>query len=121
MSGYVRKEPVRLRDMSPEDIRKMTKTEFDAAFASDRLTTVRDAVEWLSRQDPDAGLFYFDRRMNAWVDLPKSMLRTAEDEKARERARAKAWDSDGRLGSETGEREFERFRYVSPEDICIGE
>lgn len=39
----------RLREMTKEEVSRLSKEEFELTFKKDRLFTVRDAIEWLSK------------------------------------------------------------------------
>ena len=110
----------RLRDMTKEEINSLSNDEFQRMFAEDRLFTVRDAIEWLSKQNPDAGLMYFEMNSNAWCDMSPDMFCTVADEKLHELASQKHWHK----GCDGAEKKIdsemkEIFRYVKDDDICI--
>ena len=67
-------EKKRLREMTKEEVSRLSKEEFELAFKRDRLFTVRDAIAWLSKQNPDAGLMYFEINSNAWCDMSPDMF-----------------------------------------------
>lgn len=82
--------------------------------------TVRDAIEWLSKQDPNAGLMYFEINSNAWCDMAPHMFCTVADEKKREYVLQKNWHKDLKNAEEQIEIEMkEIFRYVKDTDICV--
>ena len=39
----------RLHEMTKEEVSRLSKEEFELTFKKDRLFTVRDAIEWLSK------------------------------------------------------------------------
>ena len=106
--------------MTKEEIGRLSKEEFELAFKEDRLFTVRDAIAWLSKQNPDAGLMYFETNSNAWCDMSPDMFCTVAEEKPRERAAQMRW----RRGEEDIEKKVDEgmkevFRYVKDDDICV--
>ena len=109
-----------LREMTKEEVGRLSKEEFELAFKKDRLFTVRDAIAWLSKQNPDAGLMYFEINSNAWCDMSPDMFCTVAEEKLRERAAQTEWyrgDEKKKKKVEEGMKEV--FRYVKDDDICI--
>ena len=111
------KKPKRLRDMTKEEIASLSKEEFDALFRKDRLFTVRDAIAWLSKQDPDAGLMYFEMNSNAWCDMSPDMFCTVADERVIEEKIQRKWHDGDEAKVQKQMKEV--FRYVKDEDICI--
>ena len=110
----------RLHEMTREEVGRLSKEEFERAFKEDRLFTVRDAIAWLSKQNPDAGLMYFETNSNAWCDMSPDMFCTVAEEKPRERAAQTGWyrgDEDIEKKVEEGMKEV--FRYVKDDDICV--
>ena len=110
----------RLHEMTKEEVSRLSKEEFKLAFKKDRLFTVRDAITWLSKQNPDAGLMYFEINSNAWCDMSPDMFCTVAEEKPRERAAQKRWHR----GEEDIEKKVDKgmkevFRYVEDDDICV--
>jgi len=106
--------------MTKEEVNGLSREEFAQAFAEDRLFTVRDAIAWLSRQNPDAGLMYFEVNSNAWCDMSPDMFCTVAEEKAVELQRQRRWHE----GDEDAERKIEEdmkevFRYVKDDDVCV--
>lgn len=110
----------RIYDMTKDEINSLSREEFEVRFRKDRLFTVRDAIAWLSKQNPDAGLMYFEPNSNAWCDMSPDMFSTVADEKPKELEMQRHW-----LKGETGIEEkirknFEEvFRYVKDDDICV--
>ena len=110
----------RLREMTKEEVSGLSKEEFELAFKKDRLFTVRDAIAWLSKQNPDAGLMYFEINSNAWCDMSPDMFCTVAEEKLRERAAQTEWyRGDENIEKKVEEGMKEVFRYVKDDDICI--
>ena len=110
----------RLHEMPKEEVSRLSKEEFEIAFKEDRLFTVRDAIAWLSKQNPDAGLMYFEINSNAWCDMSPDMFCTVAEEKLRERDMQTGWhrgDKDIEKKVEEGVKEV--FTYVKDDDICI--
>ena len=110
----------RLHEMTREEVNRLSKEEFELAFKEDRLFTVRDAIAWLSKQNPDAGLMYFETNSNAWCDMSPDMFCTVAEEKPRERAAQIGWhrgEEDIEKKVEEGMKEV--FRYVKDDDICV--
>ena len=106
--------------MTKEEVSRLSKEEFELAFKEDRLFTVRDAMAWLSKQNPDAGLMYFEINSNAWCDMSPNMLCTVAEEKLRERAAQTEWyRGDENIEKKVEEGMKEVFRYVKDDDICI--
>ena len=110
----------RLHEMTREEIDRLSKEEFELAFKRDRLFTVRDAIAWLSKQNPDAGLMYLEINSNAWCDMSPDMFCTVAEEKQRERAAQMSWYR----GKEDIEKKVDKgmkevFRYVEDDDICV--
>jgi len=106
--------------MSKAEINALSKEDFEKAFRHDRFFTVKDAIEWLSKQNPDAGLMYFEVNSHAWCDMSPNMFRTVKEEKLREFDEQRRWhegdpDADEKVESEMKE----IFRYVQDEDICV--
>lgn len=121
--GTIRDEEhaaVKLKNLSGAELNAMSPEKFKAAFASEKLFTVRDAIAWLSRQNPDAGLMYFEMNSNAWCDMSPNMFCTVADEKKRELANQRGWwkDIDGADEKVAAEMK-EIFRYVEDDDICV--
>lgn len=111
---------LRLSTMSKADVEKLSPIEFEEAFKNDRLFTVREAIEWLSKQNPDAGLFYFETNSNAWCDMPSSYFRTVKEEKEIEKEHLNHWFKDDANKEEKIKNEFDEvFRYVEDDDICV--
>lgn len=109
-----------LREMTKEEVGRLSKEEFELAFKKDRLFTVRDAIAWLSKQNPDAGLMYFEINSNAWCDMSPDMFCTVAEEKLRERAAQTEWyRGDENIEKKVEEGMKEVFRYVKDDDICI--
>ena len=110
----------RLHEMTKEEVSRLSKEEFELAFKEDRLFTVRDAMAWLSKQNPDAGLMYFEINSNAWCDMSPNMFCTVAEEKLRERAAQTEWyRGDENIEKKVEEGMKEVFRYVKDDDICI--
>ena len=110
----------RLHEMTKEEVSRLSKEEFELAFKEDRLFTVRDAMAWLSKQNPDAGLMYFEINSNAWCDMSPNMFCTVAEEKLRERAVQTEWyRGDENIEKKVEEGMKEVFRYVKDDDICI--
>ena len=110
----------RLHKMTKEEVSRLSKEEFEIAFKEDRLFTVRDAIAWLSKQNPDAGLMYFEINSNAWCDMSPKMFCTVAEEKLRERAAQTEWyRGDENIEKKVEEGMKEVFRYVKDDDICI--
>ena len=110
----------RLHEMTKEEVSRFSKEEFELAFKEDRLFTVRDAMAWLSKQNPDAGLMYFEINSNAWCDMSPNMFCTVAEEKLRERAVQTEWyRGDENIEKKVEEGMKEVFRYVKDDDICI--
>ena len=110
----------RLHEMTKEEVSRLSKEEFELAFKEDRLFTVRDAMAWLSKQNPDAGLIYFEINSNAWCDMSPDMFCTVAEEKLRERAVQTEWyRGDENIEKKVEEGMKEVFRYVKDDDICI--
>ena len=106
--------------MTKEEVSRLSKEEFEIAFKEDRLFTVRDAIAWLSKQNPDAGLMYFEINSNAWCDMSPDMFCTVAEEKLRERAAQTEWyRGDENIEKKVEEGMKEVFRYVKDDDICI--
>ena len=106
--------------MTKEEVGRLSKEEFELAFKEDRLFTVRDAMAWLSKQNPDAGLMYFEINSNAWCDMSPNMFCTVAEEKLRERAVQTEWyRGDENIEKKVEEGMKEVFRYVKDDDICI--
>ena len=110
----------RLHEMTKEEVSKLSKKEFELAFKKDRLFTVRDAIAWLSKQNPNAGLMYFEINSNAWWEPSPDMFCTVAEEKPRERAAQMSWYR----GKEDIEKKVDKgmkevFRYVEDDDICV--
>ena len=106
--------------MTREEVNRLSKEEFEKAFREDRLFTVRDAIEWLSKQNPDAGLMYFEMNSNAWCDMSPDMFCTVKDEKVRELAAQKQWyKCSDDAEQEIAEEMKAVFRYVKDDDICV--
>lgn len=111
------KKQKRLHEMTKEEIASLSKEEFNALFRKDRLFTVRDAIAWLSKQDPDAGLMYFEMNSNAWCDMSPDMFCTVAEERVREEATQRKWyDGDE---EKVRKQMKEVFRYVEDKDICV--
>ena len=109
-----------LHKMTKEEVSRLSKEEFEIAFKEDRLFTVRDAIAWLSKQNPDAGLMYFEINSNAWCDMSPDMFCTVAEEKLRERAAQTEWyRGDENIEKKVEEGMKEVFRYVKDDDICI--
>ena len=109
-----------LHEMTKEEVSRLSKEEFELAFKEDRLFTVRDAMAWLSKQNPDAGLMYFEINSNAWCDMSPKMFCTVAEEKLRERAAQTEWyRGDENIEKKVEEGMKEVFRYVKDDDICI--
>ena len=109
-----------LREMTKEEVGRLSKEEFELAFKKDRLFTVRDAIACLSKQNPDAGLMYFEINSNAWCDMSPDMFCTVAEEKLRERAAQTEWyRGDENIEKKVEEGMKEVFRYVKDDDICI--
>lgn len=110
----------RLHEMTKEEIGRLSKEEFELAFKEDRLFTVRDAIAWLSKQNPDAGLMYFETNSNAWCDMSPDMFCTVAEEKPRERAAQTEWcRGEEDIEKKVDEGMKEVFRYVKDDDICV--
>lgn len=110
----------RLHEMTKEEVSRLSKEEFELAFKEDRLFTVRDAMVWLSKQNPDAGLMYFEINSNAWCDMSPNMFCTVAEEKLRERAvQTERYRGDENIEKKVEEGMKEVFRYVKDDDICI--
>ena len=110
----------RLHEMTKEEVNRLSKEEFELAFKEDRLFTVRDAIAWLSKQNPNAGLMYFETNSNAWCDMSPDMFCTVAEEKPRERAVQMGWyrgEEDIEKKIDEGMKEV--FRYVKDDDICV--
>ena len=110
----------RLHEMTRDEINSLSREEFERAFAEDRLFTVRDAIAWLSKQNPDAGLMYFEENSNAWCDMSPDMFCTVADERPREIAAQRSWhrgEDDAEKKVEEGVKEV--FRYVKDDDVCV--
>jgi len=106
--------------MTKREVAELSKEEFEKAFADDRLFTVRDAIAWLSGQNPDAGLMYLETNSNAWCDMSPSMFCTVADEKSRELAEQKNWyKAEPGSEAEIEKNMKEIFRYVKDDDICV--
>ena len=106
--------------MTRDEINGLSREEFKQAFAEDRLFTVRDAIAWLSKQNPDAGLMYFEVNSNAWCDMSPDMFCTVADERTREIAAQRSWhqgEDDVEKKVEEGVKEV--FRYVKDDDVCV--
>ena len=110
----------RLREMTKEEVSRLSKEEFELTFKKDRLFTVRDAIEWLSKQNPDAGLMYLEINSNAWCDMSPDMFCTVAEEKLRERDMQMRWHSgEEDIEKKVDESMKEVFRYVEDDDICV--
>lgn len=110
----------RLHEMTREETDRLSKEEFELAFKKDRLFTVRDAIAWLSKQNPDAGLMYFEINSNAWCDMSPDMFCTVAEEKPRERAAQMRWHrGEEDIEKKVDECMKEVFRYVEDDDICV--
>lgn len=106
--------------MTRKEVNALSKEEFERAFAEDRLFTVREAIAWLSKQNPDAGLMYFETNSNAWCDMSPDMFRTVAEEKPRELSILKTIHRGEANAEEEIEKDMkEVFRYVKDEDICV--
>lgn len=113
-------EKKRLHEMTKEEVSKLSKEEFELAFKRDRLFTVRDAIAWLSKQNPDAGLMYLEINSNAWCDMSPDMFCTVAEEKPRERAAQMRWHrGEEDIEKKVDECMKEVFRYVEDDDICV--
>ena len=109
-----------LRETTKEEVGRLSKEEFELAFKEDRLFTVRDAMTWLSKQNPDAGLMYFETNSNAWCDMSPDMFCTVAEEKLRERAVQTGWHrGDKDIENKVEKCMKEVFRYAKDDDICI--
>lgn len=103
--------------MTKDEIAALSKEEFDRLYRESRLFTVRDAIEWLSKQDPDAGLMYFEINSNAWCDMSPDMFCTVAEERERETRMQLKWHSGD---ADKARREIEEvFRYVKETDVCV--
>ena len=110
----------RLREMTQDEVSGLSKEEFELAFKEDRLFTVRDAMTWLSKQNPDTGLMYFEINLNAWCDMSPDMFWTVAEEKLRERAGQTGWHrGDKDIENKVEKCMKEVFRYAKDDDICI--
>ena len=113
-------EKKHLHEMTKKEVSKLSKKEFELAFKRDRLFTVRDAIAWLSKQNPDAGLMYFEINSNAWCDMSPDMFCTVAEEKPRERATQMRWHRGEKdIEKKIDEDMKEIFRYVEDDDICV--
>lgn len=113
-------EKKRLCEMTKEEVGGLSKEEFELAFKKDRLFTVRDAIAWLSKQNPDAGLMYLEINSNAWCDMSPDMFCTVAEEKLRERDMQMRWHrGEEDIEKKVDESMKEVFRYVEDDDICV--
>ena len=109
-----------LHEMTKEEVSRLSEEEFELAFKEDRLFTVRDAIAWLSKQNPDAGLMYFEINSNAWCDILPDMFCTVAEETLRERDMQIKWHrGDKDIENKVEKCMKEVFRYVKDDDICI--
>lgn len=107
------------KDMTPEELDK-----YMHDTRSENMLTVKDLIEYLKTQDPNACVVYTENNSNAWCELPKELpnqyIHTIEEDKKSEKEWLEHWfKNTENKDAQINEQMEELYRYSEDKDICL--